>query len=71
MAIDKTVIKHKNMLISIFIPVYNGEKYIANTLNSVLSQTYSNIEVLVVDDSSTDNSFNIITRFNKINIFYT
>lgn len=42
--------------ISIIIPVYNAEKYICDTLNSIKEQTYKNIEVILVDDGSTDNS---------------
>ena len=41
-------------LISVIIPVYNIEKYIANCLESVVSQTYNNIEVIVIDDGSND-----------------
>ena len=57
--------KQQDDLISIFIPVYNGEKYIAKTLGSILEQTYRNIEVLVVDDSSNDNSISIINTLAK------
>lgn len=57
--------KRQDDLISIFIPVYNGEKYIAKTLRSVSEQTYKNIEILVVDDSSNDNSINIINTLAK------
>lgn len=49
--------------VSIIIPVYNIEKYIARCLDSVLAQTYPHFEVLVVDDGSTDQSGVIIDRY--------
>ena len=48
---------------SIIIPNYNKEYYIKETLESVLNQSYKNIEVIVVDDGSTDNSLNIIKNY--------
>jgi hypothetical protein len=54
-----------NPLISVIIPTYNSEEYIAEALNSVLQQTYNNIEVLLVDDASTDNTTEIIRQFAK------
>ncbi|WP_296146712.1 glycosyltransferase [uncultured Flavobacterium sp.] len=51
-------------LISIIIPLYNKEKFIANTLKSVLSQTFSDFEVLIIDDGSTDKSAKIVNEFN-------
>ncbi len=50
-------------LISIITPVYNSEKYIAETIESVLAQSYSNWEMIIVDDCSTDKSREIIRKF--------
>ncbi len=46
--------------VSVIIPVHNSEKYILECLNSVINQTYKNLEIIVIDDKSTDNSINII-----------
>lgn len=51
--------------ISIIVPVYNVEQYIIRCVESVISQTYRNIEVLLVDDGSTDNSGNICDEYQK------
>lgn len=56
-------------LVSVIIPSYNRENYIAETIESVLNQTYDNIELIVVDDGSTDKSRNIIDSYgDKISI---
>ncbi len=49
--------------VSIIIPVYNAEKFISKTIDSVLSQTYENWEILIMNDKSTDNSYNIIQEY--------
>lgn len=57
-------------MISIIIPLYNKEHFIAQTLNSVLNQTYTDFEVIIVNDGSTDKSVDIVLGFNdkRINI---
>ena len=50
-------------LVSVIMPVYNGEKYLAEAIESVLSQTFTNFELLIVDDGSTDGSAEIIRAF--------
>lgn len=52
-----------NELISIIMPVYNVEKYIAFTIRSIIDQTYTNWELIIVDDHSTDSSYDIIQLF--------
>lgn len=53
------------MKVSIIIPVYNVEKYIRECLNSIINQTYKNIEIIVVIDGSLDNSSKIVYEFAK------
>ena len=52
-----------NDLITIIINVYNGEKYIKKCIDSVINQTYKNIEILIINDGSTDNTLNIIKKY--------
>lgn len=52
-----------NILISVIVPVYNLEKYLARCLDSLLCQTYKNIEIVVINDGSADNSKSIIDEY--------
>lgn len=59
------------MRVSIIIPVYNAEQFLDECINSALNQTYDNIEIIAVNDGSTDNSKNILEKFNsKIKIIH-
>lgn len=62
------------MKISIIVPVYNSEKYISKLINSVLIQDYDNYELILVDDGSTDDSYNLMRKLagnnKKIKIYH-
>ena len=61
-------------LISVIIPVYNAEKYIRKCVQSCLNQTYANIEIIVIDDGSSDQSADICDRFvekdERVHVFH-
>jgi len=58
--------------ISILLPVYNGERWIKDALESILSQSFKNYEIIIVDDASTDNTVDVIKSFKDDRIkFYT
>lgn len=52
--------------ITIIIPIYNVEKYVSQCLNSIITQTFNDIEILCVDDKGTDNSMHIVNNYAKI-----
>ena len=57
----------KKLLVSIIIPVYNGQDFIDKCMDSVLNQTYKNIEIILSDDGSKDNSLKMIKKYAKEN----
>jgi len=59
-----------NLSISVLIPVYNGARYLAEAINSVLAQTYHCHEVILVDDGSTDGSARIAKSFGSVIQYY-
>lgn len=53
----------KMVKVSIIIPVYNGERYVSEAIDSVLNQTYKDFEIIVIDDGSKDDTLNILMRY--------
>ena len=51
--------------ISVLIPTYNVELYIKEAVESILNQTYNNLEIIIVDDASTDNTYQILEQLSK------
>jgi glycosyltransferase involved in cell wall biosynthesis len=54
--------------ISIIIPVYNGEKYLAECIESCINQTFNDYEIIVINDGSTDDTVNIATSYKNIKV---
>ena len=61
-----------NPLVSVFIPVFNGENFIAKAIKGILNQTYENFELIIVNDGSTDNTVSEINKFDdrRIRLFH-
>lgn len=57
--------KKDKPLVSIIVPIYNVEKYLSECIDSIVNQTYKNIEVILINDGSTDQSFEIANHFSK------
>ncbi|WP_223560016.1 glycosyltransferase [Chryseobacterium lathyri] len=55
---------NENILVSIAIPLFNAEKFLSFTLDSILNQTYKNFELIITDDGSTDRSIEIVNLYN-------
>lgn len=56
----------KNVELTIIIPVFNAEKYLKKCLDSILSQTYDNFEIICINDCSCDNSIAILNGYKKM-----
>lgn len=52
-------------LVSIITPIYNGEKTIGKTIESVINQTYNKFEMIIVDDLSNDKTVDIVKKYQK------
>ena len=59
-----------NPQISVLMPVYNGEKFLKEAINSILNQTFKDFEFIIINDVSTDNSKNIILSYRDPRIRY-
>lgn len=59
-----------NPKVSIIIPVYNGEKYVKQAIDSALAQDYDNLEILIIDDGSTDKTSKICSSYSDIRLRY-
>ena len=57
---------YRQPLVSVLVPVHNGEQYLDRMISSVLGQTFADFELLVIDDLSTDNSPAILERYAKV-----
>ena len=58
--------KIKNMRLSVIVPMYNAEKWIKRCIESILSQSFHDLELIIIDDGSTDSSLNIVKKYCRI-----
>ena len=57
-------------LVTVIIPTYNREKYVSRAIESAQHQLYKNIEIIVVDDGSTDNTAEVVKQFKDVKYIY-
>ena len=57
--------KNKDIKVSLGIPVYNESLFLKDTIDSLLSQSYSNLEIIAIDNCSSDNSYEILKRYSE------
>jgi len=62
---ESKIDENKEPFLTVFSPNYNNAMYISETIESIINQTYSNFEYLIIDDNSSDNSWEIIQKFAK------
>ena len=53
-------------LVSAIVPVYNRDKYLHECIDSIINQTYKNLEIIFIDDGSTDNSLSILKHYERL-----
>ena len=58
--------KKEEITVSVLVAVYNGEKYLEQCLSSLLAQTLQNVQIICVDDCSTDSSLEILHKYQQI-----
>lgn len=62
-------------LVSVVVPIYNGAKFVGDTINSIIDQNYKNLQIILVDDCSSDDSYEVIkayaARDNRIEVYQT
>jgi CDP-glycerol glycerophosphotransferase len=68
--LKKILTMENSMLISVIIPAYNAEKYVAQCIENLLFQTYKNLEIIVVDDGSTDFTAEIVKQYPTVKYIY-
>ena len=63
LAMENSFSKQGNDLVSVVMCTYNGSSFVEEQLRSILSQSYSNLEVIIADDASTDDTFSLLEPY--------